>query len=173
LVALDLCQCLEELESFDEDPTIPYRKAVLPVRARVQRVVQELQLLVDLPPAAEIWSPLREVSRLWLPEEFSGPLHRLGAAAGECSAESPPGGRLVDDGTWASGAGVACDLGFLSLVLNRAAESCEGDLGPHLASWALELRHQSESLIACLPQEPEEQQEVTRTEVSVPRAWNA
>jgi len=171
LVALDLRQCREELEIFQEDRSIPYRDGVLPVWHDLHRILQELNLLVESPEASDPWNPWREVARLWLPEAIYDPLHRLGATAGEYSAEVPPVGYSYNDGAWTSATGVACDLGFLSRVLEGAVSSCEGSLGQHLRAWAAGLRRQSETLAMSLPAEPAEQ-EITRTEIPVAAGSN-
>ncbi len=170
MVAADLWQCRAELEIFDDMPDADEWQAFRDTRRQLIRLIAEMR-----PAGAEgagfgdTYNPLRALAALRIGEPARSALGRLGGRAAEFFEDNPCGPRLMNDLLHAVAVGVHADLDYLAGVLRQQVERTDGPLQAEIAAWVRTLEREVEVLRLVVPSIEEEDQEITRTEIPVPR----
>jgi hypothetical protein len=170
MVAADLWQCRAELEIFDDMPEATAWQAFRDTRRHLADLVAAMR-----PPDGEGWglgdtyNPLRALAALRIGDPARSALGRLGGRAAEFIEDNPGGPRLMNDLLHAVAVGVHADLDYLAGVLRQQVERTDGPLQAEIAAWARTLERDVAVLRLVVPSLEEGDQEITRTEIPVPR----
>jgi len=170
MVAADLWQCREELEIFDDMPDADVWRAFRDTRRHLADLVAAMRPPGgDGPGLGESDNPLRALAALRISEPARSALGRLGGQVAEFFEDNPSGPRLMNDLLHAVAVGVHADLDYLLTVLRQQEERTDGPLQAEIAAWARTLEREVEVLRMVVPSLEEEDQEITWTEIPVPR----
>jgi len=170
MVAADLWQCRTELEIFDDMPEASSWQAFRATRRHLTGLVAAMHPPTGGGPGlGDTYNPLRALAALRIGEPARGALGRLGARAAEFFEDNPCGPRLMNDLLHAVAVGVHADLDYLLSVLRQQVERTDGPLRAEIAAWAGVLEREVGVLRLAVPSIEEEDQEVTWTEIPVPR----
>jgi hypothetical protein len=170
MVAADLWQCWAELEIFDDRPEASSWQAFRDTRRHLTGLVAAMHPPTGGGPGfGDTYNPLRALAALRIGEPARSALGRLGARAAEFFEDNPSGPRLMNDLLHAVAVGVHADLDYLLSVLRQQEERTDGPLQAEIATWARTLEREVEVLRLVVPSLGEEDQEVTWTEIPVPR----
>ena len=170
MVAADLWQCRTELEIFDDMPEASSWQAFRDTRRHLTGLVAAMHPPTgDAPGFGDTYNPLRALAALRIGEPARRALGRLGGRAAEYFEDNPSGPRLMNDLLHAVAVGVHADLDYLLGVLRQQLERTDGPLQAEIAAWARTLEREVEVLRLVVPSIKEEDQEITRTEIPIPR----
>jgi hypothetical protein len=170
MVAADLWQCRAELEIFDDMPEATAWQAFRDTRRHLTGLVAAMHPPTgDGPGFGDTYNPLRALAALRIGEPARSALGRLGARAAEYFEDNPSGPRLMNDPLHAVAVGVHADLDYLLSVLRQQEERTDGPLQAEIAAWARTLERDVAVLRLVVPSLEEGDQEITRTEIPVPR----
>jgi hypothetical protein len=115
--------------------------------------------------------PLRALAALRMGEAARATLGRVGAHLAIHFEEHIPEPRFTDPVN-ASALGTCCDLAHLATVLRQQWERSDGHLRSNITTWAQILEREVEALRLVVPSLEEEDLEITKTEIPVPREEN-
>jgi hypothetical protein len=169
LVATDLWQLCAEVEAFDEWPEEPSLEKVYPqTRKTMARLAREIAgEPTTLPDSMD---PVRALAALRLAEPALGVLQRVGTRlAYHCAEHTASGAQGLREPVHASAIGAYCDIAHLATVLRQQEERTEGPMQGQLATWARTLEREAEVLRLVVPPLEEDDPEITKTEIPVPR----
>jgi hypothetical protein len=165
LVAADLWQLCAELEIFEELPHQRRWEAFRETRGHLARLTREMD---HRPGADDSLDPLRALAALRMGEGTRATLGRVGAHLAVHFEEHTPEPRLAEP-AHASSIGACCDLAYLATVLRQQREHSDGHLRSKVTTWAQILEREAEVLRMVVPPREEEDFEITKTEIPVPR----
>jgi hypothetical protein len=165
LVAADLWQLRSELEIFDEAPRRDCWEAFRGTRRLLTQLAAEMGYRSRKENSLD---PLRALSALRLAEGARTTVGRVGAQLAIYFEEHAPEPRLADPVN-ASAIGAYCDIAHLATVLRQQEERTEGPLQAQLAAWGHALEREARVLRLVVPPLGEDDPEITKTEIPVPR----
>jgi hypothetical protein len=165
LVAADLWQLRSELEIFDEKPRRNRWEAFRGARRLLGGLAVEMGYRTR---GEESLDPLRALAALRLDDGARATVGRVGVQLAIYFEEYAPEPRLADPVN-ASAIGAYCDIAHLATVLRQQEERTDGPFQGQLATWARALEREAGVLRLVVPSLEEEDPEITRTEIPVPR----